>query len=106
MTLGGCVSLQLVQGRCEEVAGVAAHLHRAQPQQEPQLPLVLWAAFPDVIEEGQAGQVFVRLQVQLEVGLQAGLVGAEAAQVEAGHSHCHLELGTRIGGAVQGQVAC
>ena len=75
------VSLQLVQRVGVVVAGVAPQLCWVGPSQHGQLPLVGRAALSDVIVEGESGQVFVCLAVQLEVCLEVSLVGAELADV-------------------------
>ena len=45
------------------------YLDRVCAEKELELPLVARSALPDVVEQGEPGQVLVRLQVQLEVGL-------------------------------------
>ena len=63
------MNLQLMHRICVEITSVAPYLNRVRAQQELDLPLVLGATLADVVEQRQARQVLVRLQVELEVGL-------------------------------------
>ena len=86
------VSLQLVQRVGVVVAGVAPHLGRVGAGKHVQLPLVGRTPLPDVVEERKPCQVFVRFAVQLEVGLQVGLVCAQFANVGSRDIHGDLSL--------------
>ena len=74
VSLVGRVDLQLVYAVRVKVARVAPQLHRVRHVHKVELPLVGGAALHDVVDELQLLQVLVRLAVQLEVGLQVGLV--------------------------------
>ena len=63
-----CMNLQLMHRICIEITSVATNLDWVRAQQKLNLPLVLRAALADVVEQREARQMFVRLQVQLEVG--------------------------------------
>ena len=59
---------------CVEITGIAAQLNRVGDVHEVQFPLVGRASLHDVVHQLQFLQVFVRLAVKLEVGLQVGFV--------------------------------
>ena len=86
------VGLELVQGVGVVVAGVTPQLGGVGPGQHGELPLVCRAALSDVIVEGESGQVFVCLAVQLEVCLEVSLVGAELADVSPSQEELDLPL--------------
>lgn len=72
--LVGGVQLQLVYAVGVVLAQVAPHVHWVGVGEELELPLVTMAALQDVVDVLQLLEVLVRLAVQLEVGLEIGLV--------------------------------
>ena len=75
-----------------EVAGVTAQLHRVRHVHVAQLPLIGGAALHDVVDELELLEMLVGLAVELEVGLEVGLVGAQLADVCAGDEDGDLLL--------------
>jgi hypothetical protein len=90
MSLVGHMELQLVQAVGVVVASVAPELNRIGHGQELELPLVLRSTLLDVVDMVQTLKVFVRLAVELEVGLQVGLVAAQLADVVGADDDRHL----------------
>ncbi|MCP3664672.1 MAG: hypothetical protein GY696_19640 [Gammaproteobacteria bacterium] len=71
------MNLQLMHRICIEITSVATNLDWVRAQQKLNLPLVLRAALADVVEQREARQMFVRLQVQLEVGFKVSFIGTQ-----------------------------
>jgi len=76
-----CVNLQLVYTVCVVVAGIASNLHRITDIQILEAPFIVVATFFYMVHKLQSLNVFVSFAVELKVGLQVGLVGAQVTHV-------------------------
>ena len=106
MLLVGNVDLQLVGTIGNKVTGIAPQLNRVQAGEQSQFPLVGGPTFLDVVHMAKALKMLVSLAMELEVGLEVGLVVTELAEVVAGDDNGDLVLSgaTPVLGQMGGKV--